>query len=113
MKEHRYRVTLEYLAAPDGQPSSKEPLVFEAGNHDDIFRIVELMHSRALLDASTSTAFIVGLKLFGEVILKNRNDPLFADFWPHFHAFMKHFKGMAQNAPAKDATQPLPPPGAD
>ena len=93
MKQHRYRVTLEYLADADGNPQQREPLVFEAHSHDEIFDIVELVRSRRLLDARTTAAFVVGQKLFGEVVLENRSNPLFSEFWPHFLSFMKTLKG--------------------
>jgi len=37
--------------------------------------------------------FIVGLKLFSEVMLRNRNNPLFEDFSHSFRDFMKKLKG--------------------
>lgn len=30
MRQHRYRVTLEYLADADGNPQQRAPLVFDA-----------------------------------------------------------------------------------
>lgn len=92
MKQHRYRVTLEYLADADGNPQQREPLVFEVGNHDEIFGIVELVRSRELLDAQTTAAFVVGQKLFGEVMLENCKNPLFTELWPHFLDFVKKLK---------------------
>jgi len=92
MKKHRYRVTLEYIADTDGNPVNQEPLVFEAGNHDEIIGIVELARRRKLFDDETTAAFVVGQKLFGEVLLENRTNPLFTEFWPHFLGFMKLLK---------------------
>lgn len=91
MKQHRYRVTLEHLADAQGTPSSHEPLRFEVGNHDDIIAIVERMRSRGDFGESAA-ALGVGLKLFGEVMLENRDNPLFASFKPHFSEFMKELK---------------------
>lgn len=96
MKQHLYRVTLEYIADTDGNPQQCEPLVFEAGSHDEIFGIVKLVRNSELLDAQTTAAFVVGQKLFGEVMLENRNNPLFSEFWPHFLDFMKKFKGLVK-----------------
>ena len=56
------------------------PLQFEVGNHDDIFKIVELMRSRGDLKENDATAFALGLKLFSEVMLENKQNPLFASF---------------------------------
>lgn len=93
MKQHRYRVTLEYLADANGNPQQCEPLVFEVGNHDEIFGIVERVRSCEVLDAQATAALVVGQKLFGEVMLENRSNPLFADLRPHFLAYIKKLKG--------------------
>jgi hypothetical protein len=93
MKQHRYRITVEHLADQNGAPSTHAaPLQFEAGNHDDILAVVERIRSRGDLPAESATAFAVGLKLFGEVMLENRQHPLFADFLPQFGQFMKQLK---------------------
>jgi len=97
MKQHRYRITVEHVQDPGGNPVTRSPLVFDTGNHDDIFTIVERMRGRGDFDPDTATSFAVGLKLFSEVMLENRDHPLFAEFQPHFKQFMKHLKkGPAQ-----------------
>lgn len=108
MRQHRYRVTLEHLADSRGAPSTyPAPVVFEVGNHDDLFPIIERMRQRSDLDPSSATALAVGLKLFGEVMLENRGNPLFADLAPHFREFIKRLK--KGPAPA-DAPEPDSPP---
>lgn len=92
MKKHLYRVTLEHAAGPGGTPASHEPLRFEARNHDDIFAIVQKMRGREDMDEESATAFAVGLKLFSEVMLEHKENPLFADFMPAFVNFMKEMK---------------------
>ena len=93
MKQHRYRVTVEHLALPDGSPPpTTQPLSFEAGNHDDILAIVARVRQRGDLPEADATAFAVGLKLFSEVMLQHRGSPLFAGFAPHFKAFMQQLK---------------------
>ncbi len=96
MKQHRYRVTLEYLTDTDGNPQQREPLVFEVGNHDEIIGTVELVRSRKLFDDQTTAAFVVGQKLFGEVMLEDRSNPIFTEFWPHFLGFMKKLKALVK-----------------
>lgn len=103
MKKHRYRVTLEHLSDADGEPSSQAPLQFEVGNHDEIIAIVERLRSRGDFDATTAAAFGVGLKLFSEVMLDNRKNPLFASFQPHFVQFMKRLKHPEQEENAGKA----------
>ncbi len=101
MKQHRYRVTVEHLQDPGGNPVTRDPLSFEVGNHDDIFAIVERMRGRGDFGPETATAFAVGLKLFSEVMLEHRDHPLFAGFQPHFRQFMKELKkGPASGAPS-------------
>lgn len=93
MKQHRYRVSVEHLCDAKGEPSSySAPLSFETGNHDDIFGVVERVRRDSGLPQDTATALAVGLKLFGEVLLENRDHPLFEAFAPHFGEFMKHLK---------------------
>jgi hypothetical protein len=44
------------------------------------------------LDEADATTFAVGLKLFGEVMMKNSDKELFKQFKPHFANFMKELK---------------------
>ena len=93
MKQHRYRITVEHLALPDGSsPGPERSFSFETGNHDDIGSIVARMGQRGDLPQADATALAVGLKLFSEVMLQHRGHPLFADFGPHFKAFMQRLK---------------------
>jgi len=94
MKQHRYRITLEHLTNAKGEAiQDGPPLSFEVGNHDDLFRIIELMRGRPEFDEATATAFALGLKLFGEVMLEHPDAPLFEEMRPQFLAFMKRLKG--------------------
>lgn len=97
MKQHRYRITVEHLADAKGVPSTQPPLQFEVGNHDDIIAIVARMRSRDDLPEDAATALAVGLKLFSEVMLENREHPLFSSFREPFTQFMHTLK----KAPAK------------
>ncbi|SCK25516.1 DUF3861 domain-containing protein [Vogesella sp. LIG4] len=93
MKQHHYRITVEHLAQPDGGASPHAaPLVFEAGNHDDIIDIAQRLAGRSDLAAINTDALAVGLKLFGEVMLEHRDHPLFSSLRPHFAQFMKTLK---------------------
>lgn len=105
MKQHRYRLTVEHLALPDGSPPpAAEPLCLEVGNHDDIAAIVARMRQRGDLPAQDAAAFAVGLKLFSEVMLQHRALPLFSEFAPHFKAFMQRLKQRPEpSATAADA----------
>ena len=93
MKQHRYRVTLEHLTDAQGAPSKHQPLQFEVGNHDDIIAIVERLRDRGDFTNESAAAFGIGIKLFSEVMLESRDNPLFSAFRPHFSQFMKELKG--------------------
>ncbi|WP_412479835.1 DUF3861 family protein [Azonexus sp. IMCC34839] len=54
--------------------------------------MVERLRQRGDLGDDTAMALGVGLKLFGEVMLDNRQHPLFADFLPRFGEFIRHLK---------------------
>lgn len=92
MKGHLYRLTLEHLEDPKGNPVSKPPLQFEVKNHDDLYAIVEKVKAKGLFDADESTAFAIGLKLFREVMLQHRDIEVLKELDPHFSEFMKAFK---------------------
>jgi hypothetical protein len=91
--KHHYRITIEAIAAPQEAPVAQaDSLRFEISNHDELFAIVERMRQREDLDPDSATALAVGLKLFSEVMLNNRQHPLFAPLKEAFPAFMKQLK---------------------
>lgn len=92
MKGHLYRLTLEHLEDNKGNPVAKVPLQFEVKNHDDLYDIVEKVKAKGLFDENEATAFAIGLKLFREVMLHNRDSEVFKELDPHFSEFMKTFK---------------------
>ncbi|WP_338732419.1 DUF3861 domain-containing protein [Mangrovimonas cancribranchiae] len=93
-KNNRYSINLKELALKDESLAEKS-VEFEFENHDNIFNIIDILKSKELFDKdSESVEFAVGLKLFSEVMLKNRKHELFEDFFPHFGEFMKKLKAM-------------------
>jgi hypothetical protein len=92
MKSHLYRITLEHLEDPKGNPVSTSPLQFDVRNHDDLPSIVERVRAKGLFDEAESAAFAIGLKLFREVMLHHRGSELFKDLDPHMSEFIKAFK---------------------
>ncbi|SNR80498.1 DUF3861 domain-containing protein [Hymenobacter mucosus] len=92
-RAYTYRLHLEQVHSPQPDSSQPEPLKLEFENHDDLFRIISLMQQRdPFVEPGQATEFAIGLKLFGEVLLKNRQHPLFEEFGPAFGAFMKRLK---------------------
>ena len=92
MKKHQFRITLEHTADKDGTPVLTAPLTFDAPNHDNIFDIIGLMQEREGFTPEMAQRFAVGLKLMGEVMLENKEHPLFAELKPHFMEIMKAVK---------------------
>lgn len=93
MKQHTYEVTLKHIADAQGNPSTyADTLSFNTYNHDDIFIVLQVIQNTQMLDDEAAKSFVVGLKLFSEVMLEHKNLPLFKDFMPHFGQFMKALK---------------------
>jgi hypothetical protein len=92
-RTYKYHLRLEQVAGIALDSPQHEPLEMNFENHDDIFNIVERLQSRQLFtEPGQSTEFAIGLKLFSEVMLKNRQHPLFEELAPAFKAFMQRLK---------------------
>ncbi|WP_158820911.1 DUF3861 domain-containing protein [Granulicella sp. S156] len=88
---YRYRITIESLgSSPNYQ--EYESLQFCADNHDNLCEVVKAIHSKRLFDADKSASLAIGLKLFSEVILEKRNDPLFAPLVLPIRSFIQQIK---------------------
>ena len=87
-----YQLNLQEVTLKSGADASRSVSVdFE--NRDDIFNIIEVIEARNLFaDKNESLEFVLGLKLLGEVILNNRNHPLFCKLKPAFIQFMQKVK---------------------
>lgn len=84
---------MEEVELKDGTAPGRA-IEFEFGNHDDIFAILESGRvNRHFSSPSDGTEFLVGLKLFSEVMLRDKDNPLFGEFRPAFLNFMKKLKG--------------------
>ncbi len=92
-KIHQYKLTLQYLGNNKGKAVDKGTLEFNFENHDDIFSIIELIKAKGLFeDEQEATELAIGLKLFGEVMIKHRKDALFEELAPVFAEFMNKLK---------------------
>ena len=85
---YRYRITLESLSPA----TEAKELQFEVDNHDDIFAVAHRMSGKLGLEEDATNAFAVGLKLFGETLLKNRDNPLFGQIKVAMGEFMRSLK---------------------
>ena len=69
---YSYRVTVEPIeASAQPEPSRDRSMQFQIQNHDDLFKIVEVIRSKQILDEEKSAALAIGLKLFSEIVLRN------------------------------------------
>ena len=92
-KGNKYKITLEQIDLLDKEATLKEPISFEFMNHDEIFKIIEIINAKnPFEEENQATEFALGLKLFTEVMLKNKQHPLFEDLRPAIMEFMKKLK---------------------
>lgn len=92
-KYNHYKVTLEHTYSPAAEDLHRRvEVMFD--NHDNLFNIIDAMQQKDLFkDMGQSTEFAIGLKMFSEVMLRNKDNALFADFMPAFREFMAKLKG--------------------
>ncbi len=92
-RTNKYRITLEQLGISKEGQTLHEPLQLEFDNHDEIFSIIERLQQKDPFQNKNQAAeFAIGLKMFNEVMIKNKNNPLFEELFPAFGTFMKKLK---------------------
>ena len=92
MNSYRYRVTVEKLSDAKGEPVHGQCLSFYTSNQDDILAMVSKMQDKLPFDAGTAASLGVGLKLFSEVALIRRNDPMFDPIRPALVDFIQQLQ---------------------
>ncbi len=91
-RNNTYQLTLKELTLKDGSEGEKT-LTFDFDNHDNLFHIFDVIQSKNLFDnEQTAQEFALGLKLFTEVMIKNKQHPLFEELRPAIMEFMKKLK---------------------
>ena len=92
-RTNTYRLTLEQVSLAKEDVVLQTPLHLEFENHDEIFGIIKTLNEKNPFgDVNQSTEFAIGLKMFSEVMLKNKAHPLFKEFLPAMGVFMKKLK---------------------
>lgn len=92
-KTNKYHLTLTLRQYANGQTEPPQQLELDFDNHDEIFGIIERLRAKDPFgDPAQATEFALGLKLFSEVMLKNRHHPLFEELGAAFGSFMKRLK---------------------
>lgn len=91
-KYNHYKITLEHTFNPKGENlNSSFTLGFD--NHDEVFSIIKKLQEKDPFgDKEQSAQFAIGLKMFSEVMLKNKDNELFSEFLPEFKNFMAKLK---------------------
>ncbi len=98
-RHHTYRITVEHIvSARESEPVHPTPLVFDAQNHDDLFRIVERARTATGLPPDEAAAMAVGLKLLSEIALTHRRNDLFSDLANDLGTFIGRLKAQRQTA---------------
>jgi hypothetical protein len=78
-----------------GAPTKIAPLSFTVSNHDDLFAILGKVEAKEAVPRAQAAEFVIGLKLFLEVMIRHRKDELFRDLWPHMGDFVRRLKALA------------------
>jgi hypothetical protein len=91
---HEYEITFKHLKNNKGEILANKAIDFVFANHDDIDVILEKLGEKNLFnDAEQTKQFVIGLKLFGDILIRNKDMELFSEIQPAFISFMKKLKG--------------------
>lgn len=94
-RSNKYSLTLSLKEYANGTTKPAKELGIEFSNHDEIFGIIEKIKEKNIFnDPHEATQFALGLKLFSEIKIKHRNNPLFEELNEVFPVFMKKLKSM-------------------
>ncbi|MCC9019660.1 MULTISPECIES: DUF3861 domain-containing protein [Flavobacterium] len=94
-RSNKYYLTLSLKEYANGETEPAKELGIEFDNHDEIFDIIEKIKAKNLFEnPHEATQFALGLKLFSEIKLKHRNNPLFEELNEVFPVFMKKLKSL-------------------
>lgn len=94
-KSNKYFLTLKLQQYSNGETAPAKELALNFDNHDEIFSIIEIIKNKNIFDDESEAAqFALGLKLFSEIKLKHRKNPLFEELNEVFPVFMKKLKSI-------------------
>ncbi len=98
MKKHIYNIDITPVSDKEGNDcSQQEHINFDFACHDDLSQIIAKVNDIEGMTEQERMNFIIGLKLFGEVMLEHRKHPLFEDLSKPFGQFMKKLKSQAKS----------------
>lgn len=84
--KYQYQVTLNSIA-------DNQQIDLEISSHDDILDKLSLIDGKLSIPAEDEKAFLIGLKMAGEIILKHRDHELFSTLKAPMKEIMSAFKG--------------------
>lgn len=93
-RAYSYRITVEQTATPSGEAPTSGPLVFETTNHDDIILIAGRITQYSGLAEGDAASIAIGVKLLSEVMLKEKDNPLFDPLRPAIRPFVANLKAL-------------------
>jgi hypothetical protein len=94
-KSNKYYLTLSLKEYANGETEPAKELGLQFDNHDEIFSIIERIKDKNIFeDPNEAAQFAIGLKLFSEIKLKHRKNPLFDELNEVFPVFMKKLKSL-------------------
>lgn len=77
---------------PQQNEHTQEVMLFYTSLHDSLTELLPKVSAGLGLSAEKSQAFLLGLKLLGEVIMTERSHPTMRELAPHFRAMMQVVK---------------------
>lgn len=97
-RHNKYLLRLEMIESAKNEVDLPEALSLEFENHDNIFEIISKVQNKGIFENDNQTReFVIGLKMFSEVLMKNKDLPLFSELIPAFRQFMQKLKGSPTN----------------
>ncbi|HEU0202011.1 MAG TPA: DUF3861 family protein [Burkholderiaceae bacterium] len=100
-RRYAYRVTLAPVSESGEPVASPSSVVFTHGNHDDLARMVMLVRESPGLDADSSAAMAIGLKLLAQTMIEQKTNPLFDVLRGPLREFITMLKSRRTDTAAK------------
>lgn len=69
--KNRYKYQVELKS------ETNDALTLDVTSHDDIFEKLDMIRGKLNISHNDEQAFLIGLKMAGEIILQHRDDPFF------------------------------------
>ncbi|MBJ7222542.1 MULTISPECIES: DUF3861 family protein [unclassified Brenneria] len=87
-----YVITVKDTEQPENEIS------FQFTSHDDLIKVISLSDGKTALPEEHIYPFLIGMKLFGEVVMLNRKDEMFKKIHPALKEFIGDFKKSIKNS---------------